>query len=387
MITSIISFLLLFLWIECIASQNRTKLKYSGMTFTNERYCPNISMDSKVGLDSMKHLATTGTNTVAIVVTQYQMNITSTNIYPIYNTPILCTSTPSGYCVTATNESLINTINNAHNLGMKVLLKPHIDLINDSKNWRGNIGIGMTQNQWNNWFNSYENYIMQYAEIAANTSVEMFSVSTELVTPSTQETFWRALVPKIRNIYKGILTDAANWSPPGKNIGELVQKNWWDIVDIIGCDEYYVSFNYGMINGSYPTLTQLLNVWKSVEQQMFDLHNKWNKSIIFTEIGYCSGVNAKCYANGNKAPNRPTNESLYAMYNQYEAVLTAMSKYEWFEGIFWWNWASDAAFGGDGNSCMDPKYKPTENLLREWYNATEEPPPPPNYPVTCECWL
>ncbi len=114
----------------------------------------------------------------------------------------------------------------------------------------------MTQNQWNQWFLSYELYIMQYVEIAQMSDVEMLSVSTELVTPSTQETFWRGLVPKIRGIYNGILTDAANWSPPGQNSGESVLKKWWDIVDIIGCDEYYISQHYSMINGSYPTMTQ-----------------------------------------------------------------------------------------------------------------------------------
>lgn len=382
------TFWLMLMLIKCIlSSDEKAKLRFSGMTFTDERYCPNISMGSSVGLDSMKHLATTGTNYVAIVVTQYQMNVTSTDIYPIYNTPVRCTSTPSGYCVTATNESLINTIKNAHDLGMEVLLKPHIDLINDPKNWRGNIGTGMTQNQWNDWFISYEKYIMQYAEIAANNNVSMFSVSTELVTPSTQEAFWRKLVPKIREIYDGILTDAANWSPPGQNTGELVEKQWWDIVDIIGCDEYYISQHYSMINGNYPTMEQLLNLWQGLEQQMLDLHNKWNKSIIFTEIGYCSGVDANCYANGGTPPGPPTNDSLYSMYNQYEATLVAMTKYEWFEGVFWWNWDSDAAFGGDGNSCMDPKYKPTESLLREWYQATEPQPPPPNYAATCDCWL
>ncbi len=80
----------------------------------------NISVDSSVGLDSMKHLATTGTNYVAIVVTQYQMHVTATDIYPTYGSPVVCTSTPSGYCITATNASLLGTIKNAHDLGMKL---------------------------------------------------------------------------------------------------------------------------------------------------------------------------------------------------------------------------------------------------------------------------
>ena len=190
-----------------------------------------------------------------------------------------------------------------------------------------------------------------------------------------------------------LLTDAANWSPPNSNdTGELLTKQWWDLVDIIGCDEYYIQQTYHFINGSYPTLNQLLNIWQPLEIQLLNLHNKWNKSIIFTEIGYCSGVNGSCYANKDWTSDdsiipAPTNESLYAQTIQYEAALTAMSKYSWFKGIFWWNWATDAAFGGKNNSCMDPKFKPTEYLVRKWYNATEPMPEPPSYPATCKCWL
>ena len=53
----------------CVASA-QGKLKYAGMTYTNERYCPNVSMLSPVGMESLQHLATTGTNFVAVVVTQ-----------------------------------------------------------------------------------------------------------------------------------------------------------------------------------------------------------------------------------------------------------------------------------------------------------------------------
>ena len=36
---------------------------------------------------------------------------------------------------------------------------------------------------------------------------------------------------------------------------------------------------------------------------------------------------------------------------------------------------------------MTPSYKPTEELLREWYRASVPAPPPPNYSAMCECWL
>eukprot|EP00672_Neobodo_designis_P006156 CAMPEP_0174870066 /NCGR_PEP_ID=MMETSP1114-20130205/69020_1 /TAXON_ID=312471 /ORGANISM="Neobodo designis, Strain CCAP 1951/1" /LENGTH=76 /DNA_ID=CAMNT_0016105329 /DNA_START=70 /DNA_END=296 /DNA_ORIENTATION=+ len=49
-------------------------LPYKGMTFTNERYCPNVTLASAAANRSLAHLATTGANSVSIVVTQYQRN-------------------------------------------------------------------------------------------------------------------------------------------------------------------------------------------------------------------------------------------------------------------------------------------------------------------------
>lgn len=175
------------------------------MTFTNGRYCPNVSLDSPVAQQSLNHLATTGANYVAVIVTQYQDNHTSTDIYPIYNTPIVCTNDGSYInCITATQTQLVNSINYIHSLGLKVLLKPHVDLVNDMNHWRGNIGDDMNQQQWQQWFNSYEKFITYYASIAANTSVELLSVSTELITASKQSDYWRKqIIPAIKAVYSG----------------------------------------------------------------------------------------------------------------------------------------------------------------------------------------
>ena len=104
------------------------------------------------------------------------------------------------------------------------MLKPHIDLINDTKGlWRGDIGIGFNSTQWDIWFNNYQKFILHYAELASNLSVEIFSVSCELTEVSKQTSYWIKLIPKIRNKFNNykqrgldpiLLTSSANWSPP-----------------------------------------------------------------------------------------------------------------------------------------------------------------------------
>ena len=176
------------------------KLEFSGITFTNGRYCPNITLDSPVAHESLDHLRSTGANYVAVIVTQYQDTHQSTDIYPIYGEPVVCTDSDSYInCVTATPSQVTNAIDYIHALGLKVMLKPHVDLVNDMGYWRGNIGDGMSAQQWTQWFAAYEAFITLYARIAQNASVEMFSVSCELITASKQDTFWRQqILPAIK---------------------------------------------------------------------------------------------------------------------------------------------------------------------------------------------
>jgi hypothetical protein len=123
-----------------------------------------------------------------------------------------------------------------------VLLKPHIDLRFDDgrRLWRGDIGKGMTEDEWTKWFGSYRSFLLKYADLAQSLDVEMLSVSCELITASKREAQWRQLIPEVRQRFKGKLTSSANWSPVEEaEGGEDTQKKWWDIMDYIGVDAYY----------------------------------------------------------------------------------------------------------------------------------------------------
>jgi hypothetical protein len=65
-----------------------------------------------------------------------------------------------------------------------VLLKPHVDLLRNNKpkgaHWRGEIGTNFELSQWDDWFDSYETFLMAYASMAADMSVDMLSVNCEL---------------------------------------------------------------------------------------------------------------------------------------------------------------------------------------------------------------
>ena len=150
-------------------------------------------------------------------------------------------------------------------------------------------------------------------------------------------------------------------------------------MDYIGVDEYYLQKSWPF-NSTYPlTLDNAINAWQPIVDQLNGLHMQWNKNVIFTEIGYCVGGCGGTLKNASK--------SQYQMAVLYNSTYIVWSQLNWFKGLFWWNWITDNAFGGMNNSCMTPQYKPCENIIRMYYDAIDEPPPPPNYPPVCQCWL
>jgi len=52
------------------------------------------------------------------------------------------------------------------------MLKPHIDLIADDENWRGDIGSYFNENEWESWFKSYGKYILKYAALSQEWGIE-----------------------------------------------------------------------------------------------------------------------------------------------------------------------------------------------------------------------
>lgn len=153
-------------------------------------------------------------------------------------------------------------------------------------------------------------------------------------------------------------------------------------MDYIGVDEYYLLKSWPF-NSSFPvTIDNAITAWQPIVNQLQGLHDEWKKDVIFTEIGYCSGKNG---CTDDKSDNK-SQVQMATLYNATYMVWNTES-ISWFKGLFWWNWVSDNAYGGINTGCMTPSYKPSENVIREWYQATKQPPPPPNYSAVCQCWL
>ena len=291
---------------------------------------------------SLAIIAETGSEWISLIVNQYQDNINSTTIYRTDKT--------------LTDDQVAYVITQAHNLGLKVMLKPHVNLRYDPTHWRGQIGINFTKaSQWTAWFTSYRNFINHYAALAHTHNVDQFCIGTELWGTARQSTHWRNVAADVRARYSGPITYAANHS------GEETLINWWDVVDYIGVDAYYP-----LTDKNDPTIEELKAAWQPHLTTLSNLASTWGRSVLFTEVGYRSQDGA------NRAPwdsEEVGQIDLQEQADAYQAVFEEVYTRSWFAGMFWWSWGQSLYEGGHCDSDFTPKEKPAENILRTWYGA------------------
>jgi len=319
--------------------------------------------------DSLQLLASTGANWIALIVTGHQASHTATTI------DFAAVSTP-------TDADLAHVIRQAHRLGLKVMLKPHVDLPNEDSTgiWRGHIGTGFTsETQWAAWFASYRTFIGHYARLAQDQGADQFSVGCELLGTTHREADWRAVVASVRSIYRGPLVYAALHG------GEEASIRWWDAVDYIGIDAYYSLTGSNWVEGQ-PDLpvSELKAHWSGPIQTMAALAARFGKPILLTEIGYRSHHGCTQHPWDSW---RVSSLDLQEQANAYQAAFESLYGQPWLAGMFWWAWYPDRFQSGPCDASFNPLEKPAEDVLRAWYGAgprSQEPVQVASYPRALE---
>lgn len=292
-------------------------------------------------LKAMEQMVSLGINWAGLVTTWYQNHYNSTKIYPLPDK-------------TPTDESLIFAIRKLHELKFKIMLKPHLDLVEGQGKWRGDINFEGPAD-WQAWFESYSNFMLHFAQIAATENVELFCIGTELANSTiNQPQAWRDLIKKIREIYKGQLTYAANWDK------EYKQISFWDAVDYAGIDPYFP-----LVTTTRPTVEQLKEAWLDWAKVIEEWQKNINKPVIFTEIGYKSARDAADEPWQHTAIGEL---DLEIQVNLYKGLLESFWEKPWFYGVYWWYWGTNPKMGGELNRGFTPQNKPAQEVVKEWYS-------------------
>jgi len=298
---------------------------------------------------SLTNLSNVGANYIALLATWYMATGTSDSI-------------ASDGDKSPTDDAVRRAIRHAHERGMGVILKPHIDC-NDST-WRGEIN----PSDKDAWFNSYNDFITHYAEIAEQEDVEIFCIGTELksMSVSTYSSSWDTVISSVTNAYSGSITYAANASSEGDEYSTVC---FWDQMDYAGIDNYF-----SLTDHNDPTVSELVAAWsnnhegKNWVQILTDWQSSIGKNVIFTEIGYQSkpGTNQTPWAtSGETVDLIEQRDCIEAMFQVWYDPAPS-----WLKGMFVWCWHANSSEGGSDDYEFYLCRKPAGDTISTWYGGS-----------------
>ena len=251
-----------------------------------------------------------------------------------------------------TKKGLAHYASEFKKVKVKVMVKPQIWVSRGL--YTGFIEMKSEEN-WKLLENSYEKFILDYAIIAEKMKAEILCIGTELEKFVAQRPkYWALLITKIKKVYKGKLTYAANWD-------EFKRVPFWKQLDLIGVDAYFP-----LSDKKTPTVAEFENGWKRHKKEIQKIQKENDKPILFTEYGYRSiDFTGKKPWESNRVEG---SVNLVAQKNATQAIFNQFWKEDWFAGGFIWKWFHNhEKVGGDNNNRFTPQNKPTEKLIKKLY--------------------
>lgn len=249
------------------------------------------------------------------------------------------------------SKGLRECIQFAHERNLKVMVKPQIwfrhgsftgdFILNDAKDWK-------------TFEDSYEEFILTFAKVAEEEKAASFCIGTEWKKfVAERPDFWHQLIPKVRAVFSGELTYAANW-----DCYHLMP--FWKELDYIGIDAYFP-----LSDAKSPTEGDLMRGWDKHFENIKKLSESTGKPVVFTEFGYRS---MDYNANEPWDSGKKSGVNLSAQTTAYQAIFKKFWNQPWFKGGFLWKWYDyHTKAGGKQNNAFTPQNKPVQKLIEEWY--------------------
>lgn len=248
---------------------------------------------------------------------------------------------------TASDQSLRRIVGRAHSAGLKVLLKPHVDLTGSLDR------AEIRPRDPRAWFVAYTRFICHYARIARELGVEAFAIGTELAGTSGHRGGWSGVIKAVRREYGGPLVYAANYD-------EYTRVTFWRELDLIGIDAYWP------VSGS-PTadVDRLRRAWLPIVRELTAFSARQERRVLFTEAGYTSqrGTTTAPYSWTVSKRASPDEQAA-----AYQALLASFSGERWWAGVFWWMWDDwPGSAEVPVRLAYTPHGKPAEGVLHRWW--------------------
>lgn len=245
-----------------------------------------------------------------------------------------------------TDEELIEMIDYARSIDLKVMLKPTVNPSDGT--WRAHINFFdinvPCEPKWYEWFNSYTKYQLHYAKIAEMTKAEMLIVGCEMVQTERRDHEWRELIQQVRGVYQGLIT---------YNTDKYQEANvkWWDAVDVISSSGYYPRGD-----------------WNNQLDRIETIITRYNKPFFFAEAG-CPSRTGSANVPNDWNLNGETNLEEQEAY--FRDMFEQTSKRDWVKGFGLWDWKAILHPEHEGSSNRDYAVygKPAEKVIKGFFSS------------------
>lgn len=236
----------------------------------------------------------------------------------------------------------------AKKAGVKLFWKPHLAYWG-SFEWRGSIAFGDNEVRWRRFFDSYRAFIVDQARFAEASGIPLLAVGLEYEMTTPREAEWRRIIAEVRKVYSGRITYSANWD-------RLDQVPFWDALDSIGVQAYFP-----LSQEMNPSTETLQRGWDTHLESLRQLSTRYDKPVLFAEIGYDVSPEAARSPWQRKSQETPENRALQR--RLMEVALERIEAVGFIEGMFWWKWIPGQRHGGDFSMRH---HEPRLTLEKSW---------------------
>lgn len=298
---------------------------------------------------------------IAICVFEFQQSINSVVIAPNYSgiNPV----TGSASYMTSTPRDIAVAVEDARSMGMKIVLKPHVDVYTGE--WRAAI----VPDEHGQWFTSYSTMMLKYAALAESLKMESLCIGTELVT-ATQPRYsarWRMLIDSVKKVFHGSLMYASNWNGApalGFMHPEYEQIAFWDLLNYVGVDFYAPAAVEGY--SQLPSTSEAYALVSPYLSSVTRLANSLGKKFVITEVGIQSVSGALSRPWDFELGRKQSSVADTATQRFYYSVISnALDGNDACAGTFWWNWES--VVSSMENKNYTPRNKSAAGVLKKFY--------------------
>jgi len=229
---------------------------------------------------------------------------------------------------TITDDELVWAIREAKKLGLKVIVKPMINVADGT--WRAFIDFlypdVAVEPKWSEWFAAYSEYLVHFAAIAEAEGADMFCVGCEQVKSDVMADEWRATIDAVRAVYSGAITYNCDKYQEDR-------VSWWDAVDVISASGYYPQ-------GS----------WERELDRIERVVHAHGKPFLFLEGGCASRDGAPANPN-DWAHEGAASED--AQDGWYRDMFAATAQRPWVGGFMFWDWKANLYAAEDASTNLD----------------------------------